>query len=475
MTTQAAGATTADESPLLIVTSGSSGLFNPLLTLAGELRRRGTRRVFFACTDERRADVEGLPGGGELTFLSLGPARLAVRPEHWDDETHRRMSAGSRVENFATYVDTSVDYDYLHELYERCLTLVDEVAPALAVVDSFASFGMDAMTVRGVPFVISVSVPPSNFLQDSLPPTYPMPLSGLPLHMSPSQQAANGRHREALLKTLMEPQRLARNTAAAQRRRAAGIPNVELRPSLYAQAARALLAYTVFGLEYPFATAPATLLTVGSMVPTEIVPSPDGAELRGWLDAHESVVYVGFGTIMRPTAAQVAALVDVAARLGPDHHVLWKLPADRQRHLPPAAELPANLRVESWLPSQVEVLAHPHVRVFFNHAAANAIHEAAWFGVPQLVLPFWFDCHDGAVRVVDAGVALAVEHDDTLDIDDIVAKLRRLLTERTFRDRAALWSRRLRQAGGVSAAADLVLRHRDEAAASRRAVAPAAG
>jgi polyene glycosyltransferase len=465
---------TADESPLLIVSSGSSGLFNPLLTLAGELKRRGVRRVWYACTDERRADIESLPGDGEVRFLSLGEPRLEVRPEHWDDETHRRMSTGSRVEAFASYVDTTADYDYLEQLYQRCLELIDEVAPTLAVVDSFASFGMDAMTTRGVPFVISVSVPPSNFLQDSLPPTYPMPLSGLPLRMNPSQQAANARYREALLKALMEPERLARNTAAAERREAAGISNPELRPTLYAEAAEALLAYTVFGLEYPFVTAPANLRMVGSMVPQEIVPSPDGAELRAWLDAHESVVYIGFGTIMRPSAAQVAALVEVAARLAPEHHVLWKLPAVRQQYLPPAADLPPNLRVESWLPSQVEVLAHPHVRVFFNHAAANAIHEAAWFGVPQLVMPFWLDCYDGAVRVVDAGVALAVEHEDALDVDDIVAKLRRLLTEPRYRDRANLWARRLRQAGGVSAAADLVLRHRD-AAAARRAVASVAG
>ncbi|SCL14067.1 polyene glycosyltransferase [Micromonospora nigra] len=455
----------AGEGALLIVCSGSSGLFNPLLTLAGELKRRGIRDVWFACTDERRADVEGLPGDGELRFLSLGPPRLHVRPEHWDDEAHRRMSTGSRVENFASYVDTSVDYDHLHEQYERCLELVDEVAPTLAVVDSFASFGMDAMTIRDVPFVISVSVPPSNFLQDNLPPTYPTPLSGLPLHMSPSQQAANGRHRDGLLKILMQPDRLARNTAAAERRRDAGIVNDEMLPSRYAEAARALLAYTVFGLEYPFATAPSTLRMVGSMVPGDIVPSPEGADLRRWLDAHESVVYIGFGTIMRPSPAQVAALVEVAARLAPRHHVLWKLPADRQRFLPPAADRPANLRVEAWLPSQVEVLAHPHVRVFFNHAAANALHEAAWFGVPQLVMPFWLDCHDGAVRFVDAGVALAVEYADTPDVEDIVDRLGRLLTEPVFRDRAALWRRRLRQAGGVSTAADVVLRLRDESTA----------
>ncbi|GLY22715.1 glycosyltransferase [Micromonospora sp. NBRC 101691] len=465
--------TTSDDLPLLIVSSGSAGLFNPLLTLAGELKRRGVGRVWFACTDERRADIEALPGDGDVRFLSLGPARPEMRPEHWDDETHRRMSTGSRAENFVSYVDATTDHDQLHRLYERCLDLVDEVEPALAVVDSFATYGMDATTTRGVPFVVSVSVPPSNFLQDSLPSAYPTPLSGLPLHMNPSQRAANDRHRAALLSGLTEPERLAGSTAAAERRRAAGISNAELSPSRYADAAAALLAYTVFGLEYPFDTAPANLRLVGSMVPPDVPASPEGAELRGWLDAHPSVVYIGFGTIMRPSADQVAALVEVAARLAPEHHVLWKLPAQRQHLLPPAGELPANLRVESWLPSQVEVLAHPHVRVFFNHAAANAIHEAAWFGVPQLVMPFWLDCHDGAVRVVDAGIGLAAEMEEPLDVEDIVAKLRRLLADPVIRGRAELWRGRLRQAGGVTAAADLVLRLRDTT--TDRTPAPVAG
>ncbi|MGK5517863.1 hypothetical protein ACSNN9_00725 [Micromonospora sp. URMC 107] len=48
-----------------------------------------------------------------------------------------------------------------------------------------------------------------------------------------------------------------------------------------------------------------------------------------------------------------------------------------------------------------------------------------------------------------------------------------LLGEETFAW-AELWSRRMRQAGGVTAAADLVLRHRDEAEA-RRTVGLAVG
>jgi len=45
--------------------------------------------------------------------------------------------------------------------------------------------------------------------------------------------------------------------------------------------------------------------------------------------------------------------------LGPNHHILWKLPNARQA-LPPTGELlPTNLRIEHWIPSQLGVLAHP--------------------------------------------------------------------------------------------------------------------
>ncbi|MFI7648006.1 glycosyltransferase [Micromonospora sp. NPDC049460] len=252
-------------------------------------------------------------------------------------------------------------------------------------------------------------------------------------------------------------------------RRAAGLRNPEMRPTLYAEAAAALMSYTVFGFEYPFPTAPATLRMLGPVVPREVPPADGDDELTRWLDGHPSVVYVGFGTIMRPSPGQVRAIVEVADRVGPEHAVLWKLPARQQQLLPPAERLPGNLRVEAWLPSQLRVLAHPHVRAFFNHGAANAVHEGVHFATPQLVMPFWLDCPDGAARAVDSGVALAVEHTDALDVEDIVAKLTRLLREDSFRERAELWSRRMRRAGGVAAAADLVLRHRDEAPARRSA------
>ncbi|MGC4790532.1 glycosyltransferase [Micromonospora sp. DT178] len=459
---------------VLVVAYNSAGMFNPLLSIVGELKARGVGNVWFASTEDRRGDVEGLRGPGEVSFVSLGPARPQSSPDTWDDATYRLLTTGDRAISFARYLDASTDYDHVQQLYRRCLEVIDEIRPVAAVVDSLASWAMDAAQTRQLPFVVSISLPPSNFLQEQLPSRYPAPFSGLPERMTPRQQAANVGFRNRLVRALMEPDRLRRSLAAVATRKAAGIRNPEMRPAGYVEAAEALMAYTVFGFEYPFATAPEKLRMLGSVVPRELPPADGDDELTRWLDEHPSVVYVGFGTIMRLTRRQVDAIVEIADRLGPEHAVLWKVPARQQHLLPPAERLPGNLRVEAWVPSQHRVLAHPHVRVFFNHGAANAIHEAVHFAVPQLVMPFWLDCPDGAVRAVDSGVALSVERADSLDVEDVLGKLERLLGEETFRARAQLWSRRMRQAGGVTAAADLVLRHRDEAAA-RRGVGLAVG
>jgi len=224
------------------------------------------------------------------------------------------------------------------------------------------------------------------------------------------------------------------------------------RQSRYADGAVAVLAHSVFGIEYPFPNIPGNLRMLGAIIPRDIDTEVTDDDLARWLDTHESVVYAAFGTIMRLAPQQIQAIVDVAGRLGPEHHVLWKLPRSRQHLLP--SELPPNLRVESWVPSQPAVLAHPHVRVFFNHGGGNAIHEGLHFGKPQLVMPFWMDNLDNAARIVDSGTGLALSHARDLDAGDIAAKLARLLDERGFRSSAEDWSRQLRAAGGVVAAAD---------------------
>jgi polyene glycosyltransferase len=208
-------------------------------------------------------------------------------------------------------------------------------------------------------------------------------------------------------------------------------------------------------LDYPFEL-PAKLKPVGAMMP----PLPEAAQDEGlsqWLDAQSSVIYLGFGTITRLTREQVGSVVEVARRLEGRHQLLWKLPKEQQHLLPPAESLPGNLRIESWVPSQLDVLAHPNVELFFSHGGGNGFHEGLYFGKPQVVRPLWVDCFDQAVRGRDFGVSLTLDRPQQMDPDDVVDKLTRVLSDPAFRQQAQRLGELQRKAGGREKAADLLL------------------
>jgi len=437
---------------ILFASESSWGHINPLISIAGELTARGIGDIWFASTDERKAEIEAISGGESVRFASLGPSKPEQEAANGPDEPMWAMTTGSPLRDLAAVIDAKLDHAYHRQQYLRTLEVIDEVRPALAVIDLYTDWAIDAAARRGVPYVLSCPGPVSYVYAERLPWSYPTPFSGLPRDMSPSQRIRNILFRLGVLAVTLRPKHLLANTEFARTRKAEGHANPLVRHSRYADGAVAVLAHSVFGIEYPFPHIPGNLKMLGAIIPRDTGTEVTGDDLARWLDSHESVVYAAFDTGVPLAPRQIQAILDVAGRLGPQHDVLWKLPWSRQHLLP--GDLPPNLRVESWVPSQLAVLAHPHVRVFFNDGGGNAIHEGLHFGTPQLVMPFGVEEPDNAARVVDCGAGLAVPHARDPDAGVIAAKLTRLLDEPGFRSSAEDWSRQLRQAGGVAAAAD---------------------
>jgi polyene glycosyltransferase len=450
------GGSSARVPRVLLASLPSTGLINPLLEVARELNERGVADLWFASTEEGRDAVERIPGQNPVPFVSLGHYKPELDPSRWDDATLASMSSPSRLRNLAAFIDKNIDHEYTAQQYERALREFARVQPDVALIDLCTPWAIDAAIKLDIPYVLSVPAPISGVYLDRLPWRFPTPFSGLPLRMSRRQQLSNVLFRLGAMAVYARPRNLLPVLAATRRRRTAEIANAAAVPSRYADAAKAVLTYSVFGLEYPFAAAPDHLHMVGTLMPETATDGSGDADIDAWLESYASVVYIGFGTVMRPTRELVAAVVAACARLGPDVGVLWKVSRAAGAALPdlfPDA-LPANLKVVSWVPSQLGLLAHPRVRVFFGHGGGNAVNEGLVFGKPLLILPFWMDCHDLAARVVEAGVGLAVSG---LDVDQIVAKVRRLLDEDSFRERAEELGRALKEAGGVVRAADVVL------------------
>jgi hypothetical protein len=68
----ATGCTDGSDGPILFASTAHAGQINPLLSIAGELSRRGVPGLWFASTDNRRADIEGAAIGSPIHFVSCG-------------------------------------------------------------------------------------------------------------------------------------------------------------------------------------------------------------------------------------------------------------------------------------------------------------------------------------------------------------------------------------------------------------------
>ncbi|MFF9646745.1 glycosyltransferase [Kitasatospora aureofaciens] len=449
--------------PILFVSLPESGLLNPLLVLAGELARRGVPDLWFATDEPRRAEVTALADRSAVEFASLGDVFSELSAVSWSDDVYRQVTQESRFKAHRAVIRQSYRPDLQAEKFRRLAAVVDKCDPALMVIDCVSSFAVDLALARGIPFVLSVPFLPSNVLTSHSPfgPSYtpkdfPVPHSGLPYPMSAGQRLRNRLFKLRTLALFLNPAMGRVLSEDARLRKELGLPKPS--PMTRIDRAELVLCNSVPELDYPFEL-PEKVRLVGAMVPPlpESSPADDGSGVMDWLDAQSSVVYMGFGTITRLTAPQVRDLVEVARRLDGRHQVLWRLPAEQQHLLPPTAELPGNLRVESWLPSQLDVLAHPKVEVFFTHGGGNGFHEGVYFGKPLVVRPLWVDCYDQAVRGRDFGISLTLDRPRDFDPADVVDKLTRVLGDRSFRERAESIGSAQRTAGGRAAAADLLL------------------
>ncbi|AXB49116.1 glycosyltransferase [Amycolatopsis albispora] len=447
--------------PILFVSYSESGLLNPMLVLAEELSRRGVPNLWFATDENRRSAVEGLNAGSPVEFFSLGDPIPELSSTTWDDETYRLVTQKSKFKARRAVIEQTDKPRLRVPKYRKLEEAVEKIDPALLVVESMCRFGIELAITKRIPYVLSVPFVPSNVLTSYVPigksytpKGFPIPHSGLPFNGTFAQRVRNKLFGWRTLTMAMSKDMKARQAEDAKVREELGIA-----PEAFGQFARVekselVLCNTIPELDYPFEL-PEKVRAVGAMVPP--LPESDDTELADWLSAQDSVIYMGFGTITRLTAEQVGALVEVARRLDGRHQVLWKLPAEQQKWLPPADQLPGNLRIENWVPSQLDVLAHPNVKLFFSHGGGNAYNEGVYFGKPQVMRPLWVDCYDQAVRGESFGISLTLDRPRDMDVGDVVDKLTRVLGDSSFRTRAERLSRLQREAGGREKAADLIL------------------
>ncbi|WP_266145817.1 nucleotide disphospho-sugar-binding domain-containing protein, partial [Escherichia coli] len=88
--------------------------------------------------------------------------------------------------------------------------------------------------------------------------------------------------------------------------------------------------------------------------------------------------------------------------------------------------------VRKWLPQQ-DVLAHPKVRLFIMQGGLQSLNEAAYHGVPLLVIPFFSDQAHNAAKIQQSGIGVWLEYSD-LTRDALLRDLRTLLHDNKYKE-----------------------------------------
>ena len=436
--------------PILFASAAHPGQLNPLLAIAGELSRRRVPQLWFAAEEAARDRVAQTVAGSAVRFLSTGDTVLRV-----DESLYAAMTRGPRTTAGTVALARMIrDPAVTDPLRTRTLAQIDRVRPRLMVIDVLHVGALDAAVARGIPFVLSVPFPVSGVYLGRLPWGYPTPTSGLPARMSTAQRLANVGFRLRLRLALLAHT----NPGAVLHRRTLGISNVFADPERYSRTAAAVFGYSVFGLEHPFPV-PGHLHMLGAVLPAT-AGSPDDAdarELAGWLDrrpvrrvrrhGHPGPALrdpaTGAGRGVGPAGTGAPGAVEAAARAA-------RLAAGAAARPHPGPRLGAVAVRGAGPPARARLrLARRWQRVPRGCALRSA--DAGDAVLDGLLRP-------GRARGRRRGRAGPGPAARASTPTRSHGKLRRLLTEDSFRRRSRHWGERLRRAGGARRAAELVLR-----------------
>jgi len=164
--------------------------------------------------------------------------------------------------------------------------------------------------------------------------------------------------------------------------------------------------------EYPMPI-PAHVTLVGPIYKSTAPVSVVDPQLATWL-GQKPTVLINLGSHIKYTEEQTVAFVQALAHLLQHRNVqvLWKY---RPFGTVPETAFEAiarhitdgKIRLEKWLiPDPAAILETGNVVLFVHHGGASSFNEGLGSGVPAVVVPFWWDCYDFAVRAEWLGIGI---------------------------------------------------------------------
>jgi MGT family glycosyltransferase len=159
------------------------------------------------------------------------------------------------------------------------------------------------------------------------------------------------------------------------------------------------------------------------------------------------LVYVSFGSLGALDTGFMRRLISVFA------DVPARFLVNVGARLDAYSKVPDNVHLQSWFP-QPSVVAH--CDLFIHHGGLSSTCEALLNGAPSLVLPYFWDGHDTARRIEEAGLGRALSRSE-LEIEHLGTAIADLLADPYLKDRLSITAARIRQGPATAEATARIL------------------
>ncbi|KDR22771.1 UDP-glucuronosyltransferase 2C1, partial [Zootermopsis nevadensis] len=187
-----------------------------------------------------------------------------------------------------------------------------------------------------------------------------------------------------------------------------------------------------FSISYPRPLMP-NIVQVGGMHVKPAKKLPD--DLQKFIDeSPEGVIYFSMGSSFYSSEMpeiKIKAFAEAFSEL--KQRILWKWETDS---LPGK---PQNVKIGKWFP-QVDILAHPNVRLFITHGGLLSTQETIYCGVPVLGIPLMADQHLNMARTVSAGYGIQFDFAN-ITKESLKWALKEILDNSRYRENAQRLSR----------------------------------
>ncbi|KAH7304098.1 family 1 glycosyltransferase [Stachybotrys elegans] len=420
--------TAGRKNTVLFLTAEASGLSNAHVAVsAALLEHYPAIEVHYASFSKLEAKIARISsltrakyptsGANPIYWHGLpGPGILDVFARHWGDTDGMIHDLGAkdydrRIEDIA-FTLSPWEVEEHWTIYEAITDLVDEIDPAIIILDNMLVPAKDfasnnnrrvvSVCPNGLTELIAVDQPWAAMLWK-----YPTPSTGIPFPVRWKDIPTNiYLHLKLVWRLLTSPMLSSKRQYLINK----GIANPF--PLSFVVKDAPLLISTIPEADLPMDIMPPHVKVCGPLA-IDITPAEDLEQIAVWLKQAPTVL-INLGSMFKYNEQRAAAMAGAVAQLlnEQDVQVLWKFEKLGNYNDSVFASVrnyidSDRLRVESWLDADpMALLRTGHIVLSVHHGGANCYQEAVLAGVPQLILPLWFDLFNFAKAAEYRGIGI---------------------------------------------------------------------